>query len=105
LPPSEERVPIRQIEQRALFREVNKRIREANAAAGSDGPYHLVCECARLECASRVEVPGNVFDTLGGDLVRFLVAPGHHDPTRERVVAGNGAYSVVTSGPQSLTAA
>jgi hypothetical protein len=46
-----------------------------------------------------------VFDRVRGDLVRFLVAPGHHDPERERVVAGNGAYSVVTLEPESLTAA
>jgi hypothetical protein len=46
-----------------------------------------------------------VFDRVRGDLVRFLVAPGPHDPERERVVAGNGAYSVVTLEPESLTAA
>jgi hypothetical protein len=84
---------------------VNERIREVNNAFGTDGPYHFVCECAQLECASRVEVPGHVFDTVRGDLVRFLVAPGHHDPERERVVAGNSLYSVVTSEPESLTAA
>jgi hypothetical protein len=84
---------------------VNKRIRDVNDGFASDGPHHLVCECARLECASRVEVPGHVFDTVRGDLVRFLVAPGHHDPEHERVVAGDGAYSVVTLEPESLTAA
>jgi hypothetical protein len=84
---------------------VNKQIREVNAALGSDGPYHLICECSRLECASRVEVPGDVFDTVCDDADCFLVAPGHDDPEHERIVAGNGAYSVVTLEPESLTAA
>jgi hypothetical protein len=104
-PAVEERAPIRQIKQRALFREVNRRIRDVNAAFGSEGPYHLVCECARFECASRIEVAGDVFDTVCGDPDRFLVAPGHDDPEHERVVAGNGVYSVVTLEPETLTAA
>jgi hypothetical protein len=82
---------------------VNQRIREVDAALG--GSYHFVCECSRLECASRVEVPGDVFDTVCRDTDRFLVAPGHDDPEEERVVAGNGAYSVVTLEPEKLSAA
>jgi hypothetical protein len=49
--------------------------------------------------------PAPAFETFCADSVRFLVTPEQHDPERERVVAGDGAYSVVAIEPQPLAAA
>jgi hypothetical protein len=49
--------------------------------------------------------PAPAFDTFCADPVRFLVTPEQHDFERERVVAGNGAYSVIAIERQPLAAA
>jgi hypothetical protein len=71
------RVIAPELKRKALLREVNTRIREMNDRFGTtDGSYRLLCECGRVDCEERLEVPVADYD----DLRRrsgFLVAPAH----------------------------
>jgi hypothetical protein len=80
---------------RSLFREVNERIREVNAAFGL-GPssYELVCECSHNDCMERLEIPGEVYEQVRVTADRYLVAAGHE--RADRVVVGADEYRVIT---------
>jgi hypothetical protein len=42
-----------------------------------------------------VAVPVSVYDELGKSEARFLVAPGHERPERDRVLRESPAYKIV----------
>lgn len=93
---------------RTLFREVNERIRDVNASFGLTSSYEILCECAGIECARRVRVPGAVFQAAAGETQQFVVAPGHDRPS-ERIVCSGPTYAVISnrtrSRPRAVTAA
>jgi hypothetical protein len=67
---------------RALFREVNERIRDVSRQFGlPTGSYEVFCECTRPECQLRVVVPGEVYDEIVAGGRQYLVAPGHEEAT------------------------
>ena len=77
------------IRKRALFREVNVRIRDVSRKLGFAGDtYEVFCECTRPDCLLRIEVTGEFFDEVVADGRRYLVASGH-----ERVAEGTAALS------------
>jgi hypothetical protein len=79
----------------AFFREVNERL-EDRAAAGTAGPvFTAVCECAREECVDRIEISFESYERIRADAKTFMIAPGHSDPTCERVVSWRAGYEIV----------
>jgi hypothetical protein len=81
-------------QQRALFREVNERLRHLNTMLGlRDGSYDIVCECEDGECLQRVKVPVGVYDAVRDDPSRFVVAPGHEGGAP--VESGGETYRVI----------
>lgn len=68
------------VRKRALFREVNVRIRDMSRRFGfAAASYEVFCECERADCMLRVEVTGEAFDEILADGLRFLVAAEHEE--------------------------
>jgi hypothetical protein len=74
---------------------VNERIRDVNAAFGLGlSSYELVCECAHCDCMKRLQIPGEVYETVRVTTDRYLVAAGHERD--DAVIAGADEYRVIT---------
>jgi hypothetical protein len=78
----------------SAFREVNERIAE-NARRFEAGETNFICECNDPQCTERVEATLEEYEDVRANGARFLIAPGHTDPTIEQVVARKGAFVVV----------
>jgi hypothetical protein len=78
-----------------LFREVNERIAEVNQDFELDGRLDFLCECGREECLETVDLSRDEYRTVRDDGARFLVKPGHEEPSVERVVIRAETYLVV----------
>ena len=85
----------------AVFREVNERVEglQRAFAATENQPLHIVCECDRLDCAERLDVPVAVYERARADSACFLVTPGHDDSTVEDVVEAGSSYVIVRKRP------
>src|SRR3954469_12141439 len=55
----------------------------------------LLCECARTECSSPIEVDPETFDRVRENPLRFLVAPGHEQLELETVIEQRPGYLIV----------
>jgi hypothetical protein len=89
------------LDRRSLFREVNERIRELNGAFGNvTGRHLLVCECGRLECTERMEVPAELYEEVRAEGHGFLVKPGHEESGQAQVIAEGSTYCVVAAQPE-----
>jgi hypothetical protein len=68
------------IRKRALFREVNERMRDVSRRYGfASGSYEFFCECTRFDCLLRVELTGDVYDEIVADGQHYLLAKGHEE--------------------------
>jgi hypothetical protein len=79
-----------------VFRRVNERLEEVNAAFGSmldTGDF--VCECADIACVERIELPIPQYEALRSVATHFIVKPGHELAEEERVVERHDSYLVV----------
>jgi hypothetical protein len=77
---------------------VNERIRLVVAGfAVTSERYELFCECGRLDCEERFEVPVEIYDRACCDARVYVVRPGHEYLQADRVLAANDAYSIVFS--------
>ena len=78
------------------FREVNERLeRRAADKASSEGPFEIICECAREECTERIPISFPEYEAVRARSRTFAVVPGHHDPSCERLVSSTENYDVV----------
>jgi len=78
----------------ALFRAVNAEIRDVDRRFGVRASS-FVCECADEKCILRLSVPADVYTAARATSTRFLVAPGHEDPSLESVVDRHDGFFVV----------
>jgi hypothetical protein len=86
--------PLRAARTESLFRDVNERI--AEAAKGLHTSYaEFVCECADPTCDERFSAQLEEYETVRADGRRFLIVPGHEEPSIERVVDVEGEHRVV----------
>jgi hypothetical protein len=85
---------------RAVFRQVNERIRVVSEqlflATTADG-VELLCECDSANCTERILVPLAMFDAICSEASVFVVARGHEasDAVRETY----DGFAVVTPPP------
>jgi hypothetical protein len=80
----------------AMFREVNERVEEVNQAFGSiTGKFDIFCECGDVTGAERLSVPMSEYERVRREATRFLLIPGHEDPTVESVVETHEGYVIV----------
>ncbi len=82
-------------ENEAFFREVNERLEDRAAGATTEPAFAAVCECAREECAERIEISYEEYERIRSNPKTFLIKPGHSDPSCERVVSWRAGYEVV----------
>lgn len=78
----------------ALFRQVNERIAEMGEHLDVDH-LEIICECAKLGCTERIELPPSLYERARQNEETFIVVDGHTDPSIERVVFRGGAYVFV----------
>ena len=79
-----------------LFREINERLRELNAASLADSG-EWICECANDACAERIGMPVEEYETIRDSRSRFFVAPAdvHVWADIERVAQRNHRFWIV----------
>jgi hypothetical protein len=80
-----------------FFRGANQAI--ARDADDVDRPIEFLCECAGLECATRLRIAPDEWREVHEQELRFVVAPGHVVLDVERVVCDAGDYQVVEKFP------
>jgi hypothetical protein len=80
----------------AIFREVNETIAglEERLGSGSDS-IPVICECARPECATRIEIELSEYRSVRQHPDRFIVARGHEQPNIEQTLAQGNEYLIV----------
>jgi hypothetical protein len=84
------------LDKRLVFREVNEQMHRVSARfPAAPITIDALCECGRPGCAKRMNVPVRVYETVRQTGDRFLVAPGHEHPGRERVTKSGETYRVV----------
>jgi hypothetical protein len=86
---------VRKGENEAFFREVNERLEDRAAAATTEPMFTAVCECAREDCAERIEISFTAYERIRSAPRAFVIVPGHSDPSCERVVSWRADYEIV----------
>lgn len=76
----------------SLFRDVNERIADLSAGAGT---IDVVCECADTGCSEPISLTQDEYEAVRRDPNRFPIKPGHEDLDVERVTGRNDRYCVV----------
>ena len=80
----------------AVFRRVNERLEEVNEAFQvAIDKAEFICECARIECAERVEMTLSKYEAVRRAPTHFFVKPDHVLPEEERIVERQAHYVVV----------
>ena len=80
----------------SLFRETNERLAETSAEWGvTAGGLDLVCECADIDCAERIDVGPDEYERARSEPTLFLLTPGHEQPESEEIVAANDRFVLV----------
>jgi len=85
----------RLVENEALFREVNERIRGLAATLHGPGPFSFLCECSNRDCETRIQLSLEDYEAVRAQSDRFLVSPGHVFPDIERMVERHEHFEIV----------
>ena len=85
----------RALQNEEIFRAVNQDIARLEARYGDAKVLQLVCECVDPTCTDRFAIDAETYREVREHLMRFLVVPGHEDPSVESVVETGDAYLVV----------
>jgi len=81
-----------------LYRQVNKRIREAGGTSPANGTLEFLCECGRPDCSAKIELTQTQWDSLLDGGATVLLAAEHAEATDGRhVIAENGRFVLVGS--------
>jgi hypothetical protein len=79
----------------AVFRAANRELEQATEEAGGDGVLDVLCECGQEGCSGLIRLTVAEYDGVHSQDDRFIVVPGHENPTIETVVERLEAYLVV----------
>jgi hypothetical protein len=85
----------------AVFREVNERIEglQRGFAVAQNQPLHIVCECDRLDCTSRITVSVETYESVRARSDEFFAVEGHEDRQVEEIVDSGPGYLIVRKKP------
>jgi hypothetical protein len=79
-----------------IFRSVNESIeQQALRFGGIDDEYDFICECSSVECVEKVTLTLREYEQIRAEGTRFVLVPGHADPTLELVVHRTAGHDVV----------
>jgi hypothetical protein len=82
-------------EHQALFRAENERAGAQPEHSGSGAALIFHCECADLNCSTRLRLTRAQYEAVRAHPARFVVAPGHVYSQAERVVEEHEGHFVV----------
>jgi hypothetical protein len=84
----------------ALFREINERIEDMNAAFGAiTETMNVVCECGDSSCTLQIEIALPLYERVRTEPTHFIVVPGHEIPDVEEIVEEHAAFFVIRKLP------
>jgi hypothetical protein len=86
----------------SAFREWNEAIAETAARLDAD-EVDFVCECADPNCANRLTVALDTYESVRAEPTHFLVAPGHDESPIEHVVEHRRGYAIVEKVGATVT--
>ena len=93
----------------SLFREVNERLVNLNAALEVDlDRLEFLCECGDANCAAKIELSHEEYERIRSDPATFVVLSGHEIYDIETVVDRGDGYVIVRKregGPAERVAA
>jgi hypothetical protein len=78
-----------------VFRGINERIEDGAEQHRISTPLPFHCECSDASCVATLSVVPSDYERVLNERFRFMVIPGHQDPSVERVVARHADYLVV----------
>jgi hypothetical protein len=81
-------------------REVNEAI-ERGRWPGEEEQAPYRCECAQPGCTSMLELTRAQYEGMREHPRRFVVLPGHEDPSLEKVVAREPGFVLVEKGGEA----
>jgi len=84
----------------AVNREVNEAI-ERGQWPGEPGAQAFRCECGRGGCTTMLELTPAEYERVRAHPRRFVLAPGHEDPSVEDVVERHAGYVLVEKRGQA----
>jgi hypothetical protein len=79
----------------ALFRAVNEEVENIAEDQTAAGSISFVCECARPDCGTPVELALGEYEAIRSNSTHFFVLPEHVFPEVENIVDDRGRYVVV----------
>jgi hypothetical protein len=79
----------------AVNESLSRNVNELLAAEEDALRLTIICECARHDCAERIDVARTEYEEVREDPTMFLVLRGHADRTVEEVVRSEGDHEVV----------
>ena len=83
-------------ENEILYRTVNEKIEDLNAAFGTlTETMTVVCECGDGACAEQIELDVPTYERVRSDPTLFVTVPGHEEPDVESVVERSDDFQVV----------
>jgi hypothetical protein len=89
---SEERAALNE----SLFRELNERLESRIRVFSSEGErLTVVCECAERDCAERIDLAPEEYQTVRSRSDQFVIVPGHECLDVEEIVAQTDRFDVV----------
>lgn len=93
----------KRVANQALFRTVNDRISDLNAALADqlDLETGFICECPDFSCTETIAIPIEDYRHIREEATWFVVTPRHVDHELENVVESRDLY-VVVSVPEDL---
>lgn len=94
---------VRKATTEAIFRNVNERIAESAERFDAE-EAEFVCECSEQSCTHRVAASLGDYERVRSEATRFLLVPGHEDPSIERVVERRRRFSVVEKVERTVAA-
>lgn len=80
------------------FQQHNERRAQIEEVGGSadDEPVPFACECDDPTCAHAIMIPLGEYERAVKPIDRFVLLPGHEDPSVEHVVERSDGYFVVS---------
>jgi hypothetical protein len=79
----------------SLMREINEQIHQLRSTFSDVDVRTIVCECCNDDCMTPIEITPAQYELARRFPTRFLLVPGHEDPTTERVVDHQSSYVIV----------
>jgi hypothetical protein len=90
----------RRAENEVLFKEHNERIKShvqrlLDETSKEVLPIGFVCECSKVDCQEKIEMPVSEYRNLRENHKQFIIRLGHESPDIERVIHKAEAWQVV----------